>query len=175
LAGGLNLYGFAGGDPVNFSDPFGLCDPKKDPDCHLVSQATAGVTAGTKAGGKLLDVVGLQWQAGVTVEAGARQTVDLGGQQIENEGVVVAKVGANLKATLFGLHFGVRIGFDSENPDGGFIKVTTNPDERGTFVVSGQVPAVGVGVSGTYKLNPFGVYQRSLPGLQHPSSGLLTW
>jgi uncharacterized protein RhaS with RHS repeats len=25
LAGGLNLYGFAQGDPVNFSDPFGLC------------------------------------------------------------------------------------------------------------------------------------------------------
>jgi hypothetical protein len=24
LAGGLNLYGYAGGDPVNFSDPFGL-------------------------------------------------------------------------------------------------------------------------------------------------------
>jgi RHS repeat-associated protein len=30
LAGGVNLYGFAGGDPVNFSDPFGLC-----PDCIL--------------------------------------------------------------------------------------------------------------------------------------------
>ena len=27
LAGGLNLYGFASGDPVNFSDPFGLCVP----------------------------------------------------------------------------------------------------------------------------------------------------
>jgi len=25
VAGGLNLYGFAGGDPVNYSDPFGLC------------------------------------------------------------------------------------------------------------------------------------------------------
>jgi RHS repeat-associated protein len=25
LAGGVNLYGFAGGDPVNFTDPFGLC------------------------------------------------------------------------------------------------------------------------------------------------------
>ena len=25
LAGGLNLYGFASGDPINFSDPFGLC------------------------------------------------------------------------------------------------------------------------------------------------------
>ena len=25
LAGGIHLYGFAGGDPVNFSDPLGLC------------------------------------------------------------------------------------------------------------------------------------------------------
>ncbi len=25
LGGGMNLYGFAGGDPVNFADPFGLC------------------------------------------------------------------------------------------------------------------------------------------------------
>jgi len=28
IGGGLNLYGFAGGDPVNFSDPFGLCTDK---------------------------------------------------------------------------------------------------------------------------------------------------
>lgn len=27
MAGGLNLYGFANGDPINFSDPFGLCVP----------------------------------------------------------------------------------------------------------------------------------------------------
>lgn len=33
LAGGLNLYGFAGGDPVNFADPFGLCPDPKDPRC----------------------------------------------------------------------------------------------------------------------------------------------
>jgi len=25
LAGGPNLYGFANGDPINFSDPYGLC------------------------------------------------------------------------------------------------------------------------------------------------------
>jgi len=25
LAGGLNLYGYANGDPINFDDPFGLC------------------------------------------------------------------------------------------------------------------------------------------------------
>jgi uncharacterized protein RhaS with RHS repeats len=25
IAGGLNLYGYANGDPVNYSDPYGLC------------------------------------------------------------------------------------------------------------------------------------------------------
>lgn len=28
LAGGLNAYGFTAGDPVNYSDPFGLCPPQ---------------------------------------------------------------------------------------------------------------------------------------------------
>jgi hypothetical protein len=34
IAGGLNLYGYANGDPINFSDPFGLCpeDIKDDDD-----------------------------------------------------------------------------------------------------------------------------------------------
>ena len=31
LAGGMNLYGYANGDPVNYSDPFGLC-----PACAIV-------------------------------------------------------------------------------------------------------------------------------------------
>lgn len=30
IAGGVNVYGFANGDPVNFSDPFGLCPIAKD-------------------------------------------------------------------------------------------------------------------------------------------------
>lgn len=34
LAGGLNLYGYANGDPVNFSDPFGLCEDD-DPICRM--------------------------------------------------------------------------------------------------------------------------------------------
>ena len=40
LAGGMNLYGFAGGDPVNFTDPFGLkaCPP----DCDGTSGPTLG-------------------------------------------------------------------------------------------------------------------------------------
>jgi RHS repeat-associated protein len=28
LAGGVNLYGFAEGDPVSYSDPYGLCPPQ---------------------------------------------------------------------------------------------------------------------------------------------------
>jgi len=45
LAGGLNLYGFAGGDPVNLSDPFGLCPPcvgLVDPSVVLSNVARAG-------------------------------------------------------------------------------------------------------------------------------------
>jgi len=40
LAGGLNLYGFANSDPVNFSDPFGLC-PERDPNCKEFTGAEA--------------------------------------------------------------------------------------------------------------------------------------
>jgi RHS repeat-associated protein len=55
LAGGLNLYGFAGGDPVNFSDPFGLCVPW--PECGSGALASPGLfdpvmlLAGGMAGG----------------------------------------------------------------------------------------------------------------------------
>ena len=47
IAGGANVYGFASGDPVNFSDPFGLCVPW--PACALVA-GRAGAAAGTLVG-----------------------------------------------------------------------------------------------------------------------------
>lgn len=34
----MNAYGFANGDPVNFSDPFGLCTDIKDPRCSIGQQ-----------------------------------------------------------------------------------------------------------------------------------------
>jgi len=38
LAGGLNVYGFAGGDPVTFSDPFGLiCTKRNYSKCKIIS------------------------------------------------------------------------------------------------------------------------------------------
>lgn len=50
LRGGLNAYGFAGGDPINFSDPFGLC-PIPVSDCPLGYFAAALGTTGAVAGG----------------------------------------------------------------------------------------------------------------------------
>jgi RHS repeat-associated protein len=53
LAGGVNLYGFAAGDPVNFSDPFGLrdCKGKRDPTCSGAIVSTAFDPVAFVAGG----------------------------------------------------------------------------------------------------------------------------
>jgi hypothetical protein len=37
----MNAFGFASGDPVNFSDPFGLLDCQKDPPCENPNRAGA--------------------------------------------------------------------------------------------------------------------------------------
>jgi len=57
VAGGLNLYQYAGNDPVQFTDPFGLCPPKDDntQDCPTAEQAEA---PGSREGP--VDAVGLQ-------------------------------------------------------------------------------------------------------------------
>jgi hypothetical protein len=44
LAGGLNLYGFAGGDPINFWDPFGL-SPQDDAEKQLEQMHKAAFKA----------------------------------------------------------------------------------------------------------------------------------
>jgi RHS repeat-associated protein len=46
LAGGLNAYGFGGGDQVNFSDPFGLCPPCTDADLRQIGADFNKRTAG---------------------------------------------------------------------------------------------------------------------------------
>jgi RHS repeat-associated protein len=53
IAGGLNAYGFAEGDPINFSDPFGLCTPW--PDCLLQGAANWGARRGGGVGSSVLN------------------------------------------------------------------------------------------------------------------------
>jgi RHS repeat-associated protein len=43
LAGGMNLYGFASGDPANYSDPFGLCVDGVSTVLCVVAAVEAGV------------------------------------------------------------------------------------------------------------------------------------
>jgi RHS repeat-associated protein len=51
LAGGLNLYGFASGDPVNLSDPFGLCPPEDDNNADCVEPDAGESDAGESDAG----------------------------------------------------------------------------------------------------------------------------
>ena len=45
IAGGLNAYGYANGDPVSFADPFGLCPDKDDPSCAVGEQIKSSVAS----------------------------------------------------------------------------------------------------------------------------------
>lgn len=45
LAGGLNLYGFAAGDPVSYDDPYGLCPPEPCSDAERIILGVADRTA----------------------------------------------------------------------------------------------------------------------------------
>ena len=48
--GGLNLYGYGAGDPVNNSDPFGLC-PEPASCAVILAAAAGGVASGAAAAG----------------------------------------------------------------------------------------------------------------------------
>jgi len=83
IAGGLNLYGYANGDPINFSDPFGLCPDEDDTACQVFeSGLTAlGAALGFLAGGGTGSFVALA-SSGVgaaAVPAGAVQGAAAGG------------------------------------------------------------------------------------------------
>jgi RHS repeat-associated protein len=66
LAGGMNLYGFAGGDPVNFSDPFGLC-PDGDPLCEIAKVVNARMAPIRRP----LEIAAMVVTAPLTIEADA--------------------------------------------------------------------------------------------------------
>jgi RHS repeat-associated protein len=64
LAGGMNLYGFAGGDPVNFSDPFGLCPPEDSKACPWMHEE------GLQSGGWADPIAWLSGGIGAGIERG---------------------------------------------------------------------------------------------------------
>ena len=64
IAGGLNTYGYAEGDPVNFSDPFGLCPDPTNPKCTSGTVTYTLSLGGTAAA----FFMGLNGQAGLAVD-----------------------------------------------------------------------------------------------------------
>ena len=115
LAGGMNLYGFAGGDPVNFSDPFGLsqCPPNCDPPvkfsgvtANLVIGAGMAFAAGEWSNGKEKGTyvrasvaVGLDVNAGI--EVGRATSFDAfsgGGQSISGGALILTGSGGGNKS-----------------------------------------------------------------------------
>jgi hypothetical protein len=115
LAGGLNLYGFANGDPVNFSDPFGLraCE---DPDEPCPVKAEVGVASGVGGSVKLGPIRGEAqlWN----VQIGAQATGDV---------TAIWSMGLQLEVGSVG-----KVGAFIE------IEIAPNPDIRG-------VPGVVIG------------------------------
>ncbi|MDB4951401.1 MAG: hypothetical protein JWM27_4050, partial [Gemmatimonadetes bacterium] len=84
IAGGLNVYGFAGGDPVNYSDPYGLsCKDKngKDVPCPNPPPGPSGTTPqdpASKPTGTVSVTFGATAAAGTggTLQAGAAMNKD---------------------------------------------------------------------------------------------------
>ena len=108
LAGGMNAYGYAGGDPVNFSDPFGLCPPEdnntddcqSDPKggrraayCPAGSSGTPpncqSIASGAAVGGSCLNVSDQEWDLG-------QQAIGLTGQT--EEGFLITSKGSVQRA-----------------------------------------------------------------------------
>ena len=80
LAGGLNLYGSAGGDPINFSDPFGLCpkDMGGDGKSRMLSDCPEGSE-------------GHKRHAEQTASASASDATRLADSEAQNEAVARAE------------------------------------------------------------------------------------
>ena len=84
LAGGLNAYGFGGGDPISFSDPLGTCPPEDSdfgPSCSgwwSLALEAVGAAAGAVIGGTSGGAAGAAACAAVGATVGAKRGALIG-------------------------------------------------------------------------------------------------
>jgi uncharacterized protein RhaS with RHS repeats len=83
LAGGLNLYGYAGGDPINFSDPLGLC-----PNCEKAVEELARIAGGLQ---QTLEVATVAVLAPVVIVASAEIGGAVASSALAKGGVELAR------------------------------------------------------------------------------------
>jgi len=141
IAGGLNLYGYANGDPINFSDPFGLC-PIPVSSCFgrggvdLAAGFTPGVSTGVDVATALTgtspitrdDVGGLG--RGIAV-AGVLSPISAG--QIRAAGNFL-EAGAKALAEKWGTRFGIRVRHALGRSDGASSATLREVDAAGAPV-----------------------------------------
>ncbi len=106
LAGGLNLYGFANGDPVNFSDPFGLCPPADEnySDCAAGTSGWYAYRLATGKGNAVLNNVGgvlatCGESTACWATLGAGGLASLGVRALASRGAAVAAEGLGAEAS----------------------------------------------------------------------------
>jgi RHS repeat-associated protein len=101
LAGGVNLYAYAGNDPVTFSDPFGLrsCSIDHPEECKWFT-----VSAGSKAGFEVkLNMLPVHGHLGASI--GVSHAVSFGGSGLTYDGAT-AGISAGAQAHLGPAHVG---------------------------------------------------------------------
>lgn len=141
LAGGMNAYGFASGDPVNFADPFGLCTIEDFHDCKLMSLSLA-LGGGIGGSFKAFKIHG-QARA-LVAEAKGTLDVDLKGPHVHGKlSAELYDISGNLGPIHGGRSSGCSVGTDEY----GSCKTTT------TFGVSGDAKSGDVSASGSIETN----------------------
>ena len=98
----MNLYGFAGGDPVNFSDPFGLSADCLTLPCPLV---ISGLSAGGPLGWLAIGVIGVTaLDDAFASHGGSAALSQRAGADATGVNVLERRSGRSLKGEWAGLH-----------------------------------------------------------------------
>lgn len=124
----------------------------------MVSEITGGVTLGTKWAGKLAGIIGLSCRFGVSTESGFRQTLNHAEGLVENDPIAWVKAGVGFSITMLGAEFSVRLGIDTQDPEGGLIDADLQPNWNVEAEV--MTTMIGAGVSGMARLNPLAAGQQ---------------
>jgi RHS repeat-associated protein len=126
LGGGMNAYGFASGDPVNYSDPFGLCPIPGA--CALIAlMSTPSVISFVAKHPRAAEVTAETAQVTALVVIGAA-TDGLGdfaalgeaGEAIEG-GATAAGVGSEARSAINGLRLAKRLASEAQMSESGSV------------------------------------------------------